>query len=108
MRYRVNLIDLDDAVIQINALKVFLEESLIEIDERVATMRADWSGAAADAYDTAHVDWLASARTAADGIEKMRAAARGAHDSYTATINANRALLGRGGGNATGDESNRT
>ncbi|WP_063006199.1 WXG100 family type VII secretion target [Nocardia salmonicida] len=108
MRYRVNLTDLDDAVIQINTLKVFLEESLIEIDERVATMRADWSGAASDAYDTAHVDWIASARTAAAGIEKMRAAARGAHDSYTATINANRALLGRGGAQSTGGEDNRS
>ncbi|GGN94010.1 WXG100 family type VII secretion target [Nocardia rhizosphaerihabitans] len=102
MRYRVNLTDLDDAVAQINALKTFLEESLDEIDERVNTMRADWSGAASDAYDTAHVQWLTSARTAADGIEKMRAAARAAHDSYTATIVANRTLLGRAGGQSPG------
>ncbi len=104
MRYRVNLTELDDAVIQINALKTFLEESLIEIDERVNTMRADWTGSAAQAYDTAHVDWIASARTATAGIEKMRAAARSAHDSYTATIAANRALLGRDG-QSTGGES---
>ncbi|MFC6012301.1 WXG100 family type VII secretion target [Nocardia lasii] len=100
----MNLNELDDAVIQINALKNFLEESLVEIDERVNAMRADWTGAASLAYDAAHVDWIASARTAAAGIEKMRAAARTAHDSYTATIVANRALLGRGG-QATGSES---
>ncbi|MDO3645880.1 WXG100 family type VII secretion target [Nocardia mangyaensis] len=101
----MNLSDLDDAVVQIEALRTFLEESLIEIDERVNVMRAEWSGAAAAAYDTAHTEWIASARTATDGIAKMRAAARSAHDSYTATIVANRALLGRDGGSSTPDES---
>ncbi|WP_278262999.1 WXG100 family type VII secretion target [Nocardia sp. AG03] len=105
MRYRVNLTELDDAVVQIEALRAFLAESLIEIDERVNAMRAEWSGAASAAYDTAHAEWITSARTAADGIEKMRAAARTAHDSYTATIAANRAMLGRDGGSSTVDES---
>ncbi|MFD4354307.1 WXG100 family type VII secretion target [Nocardia sp. NPDC058518] len=82
-------------------MKTFLEESLVEIDERVQKMQADWNGAAASAYDTAHVEWIDSARTAEAGIEKMRAAARSAHDAYTATINANRALFGRGSGSVS-------
>jgi WXG100 family type VII secretion target len=97
VEYKVNLPQLDVTTVRIDALRGFLEQSLIEIDERIATVQQTWNGAAADAYADAHADWIAGAQKAARGIEKMRAAAQAAHDAYSATVAANLSTLGRGG-----------
>ncbi|UGT67003.1 WXG100 family type VII secretion target [Nocardia gipuzkoensis] len=97
MEYKVNLGQLDATTVRIDALRGFLEQSLIEIDERIVTVQQTWNGAAADAYAEAHADWVAGAQKAACGIEKMRAAAQAAHDAYSATVAANLSVLGRGG-----------
>ncbi|MEU1548251.1 WXG100 family type VII secretion target [Nocardia sp. NPDC005745] len=97
MEYKVSLGQLDAITVRIDALRGFLEESLIEIDERIATVQQTWNGASAAAYADAHADWIAGAQKAARGIEKMRAAAQAAHDAYSATVTANLSVLGRSG-----------
>jgi uncharacterized protein YukE len=40
---------------------VFIEESLIELEERITAIQTNWSGQAADAHATAHSEWTAAA-----------------------------------------------
>ncbi len=97
MEYKVNLDQLDATTVRIDALRGFLEGSLSEIDERIATVQQTWNGASADAYAEAHADWIVGAQKAARGIKKMMAAAQAAHDAYSATVTANLSVLGRAG-----------
>jgi WXG100 family type VII secretion target len=94
--YRVDLDRLDDVTTRVGGLTTFIEESLIELEERITALQTNWSGQAADAHATAHSEWTAAAAKVRAALGEMQAAAE-AHQSYEQTSAANVAMLGRGG-----------
>jgi WXG100 family type VII secretion target len=98
--YRVDLAHLDNVTARIAGLQGFVEQSLQEVEERIAGVQANWAGEAADAHATAHAEWAAAAAKIAAGLEKMRAAAAAAHRHYGDASAANIAMLGHGTGAA--------
>ncbi|MEV0250802.1 WXG100 family type VII secretion target [Nocardia sp. NPDC050712] len=94
--YQVDLAHLDDVTTKISGLESFLTTSLAEIEERIATVQAAWSGKAADAHAEAHADWAKAGAAVRDGIGEMRAAAAAAHTAYVEVGNTNLRILGRG------------
>lgn len=98
--YRVNLAELDNITARLQGLIGFVEQCLTQIESRVAVVQSTWSGEAADAHAAAHRDWLAGAQDMRDGLERMRTAARIAHDNYASASATNVAMLGRGTGEA--------
>ncbi|GAA5088338.1 WXG100 family type VII secretion target [Nocardia iowensis] len=99
-QYRVDLAQLEAVTAKVASLAGFVNESLREVDERMAAVQATWTGAAADAHATAHTEWTTAAAKIADGLAKMQAAATAARRSYEQGSAANIAMLGRGGGSA--------
>ncbi|MGY1969732.1 WXG100 family type VII secretion target [Nocardia gipuzkoensis] len=95
--YRVDLHHLAAVTAQMQGLNGFVEDSLREIEERIATVQGDWTGEAADAHATAHAEWTAAAAKIRDGLAKMKAAADAAEKNYSAAVAANLSTLGRGG-----------
>ncbi|MBF6076442.1 WXG100 family type VII secretion target [Nocardia beijingensis] len=98
--YRVDLAHLEDVTKHIESLNAFVADSLTEIDERIATVQSNWSGAAADAHARAHADWIAAAQKIHNGLQDLRAAAAAARKEYDAATAANLSLLGRRAGAA--------
>ncbi|MFI9402715.1 WXG100 family type VII secretion target [Nocardia sp. NPDC052316] len=96
-RYRVDLAHLDAVTAKVASLTSFVTDSLTELDQRIATVQSSWNGAAADAHATAHAEWVAAATRMTEGLDKMRAAAAAARNSYESGTAANLAMLGRGG-----------
>ncbi|WP_327109754.1 WXG100 family type VII secretion target [Nocardia sp. NBC_01730] len=96
--YRVDLAHLEAVTARIEGLNGFAEDALREVEERMATLQSNWTGAAADAHATAHAEWTTSAAEIRDGLQKMRAAATAARKQYQAASAANTAMLGRGTG----------
>lgn len=94
--YAVNLPELETTSDKLAALVGFVEDSLHQVETRAATLRADWSGEAATAYDTAHRDWVAGIQDMKDGLLRMQEAAKTAHINYVNASQTNVAMLGRG------------
>ncbi len=92
--YRVDLEHLEQVTARVHGLAGFVEDSLAGLDARIATAHQQWSGAAAEEHTAAHRDWMHAATTVQDGIAAMHAAAKTAHDAYTATAAANNRRLG--------------
>ncbi|WP_433600520.1 WXG100 family type VII secretion target [Nocardia sp. CA-135953] len=95
MRYQVDLDHLDDVTARIGGLNDFLQESIREIDERMAVMQQSWNGHAADKQAEAHREWATAAQEVREGIEAMQAAARTAHTAYNDAVTENLRTLGR-------------
>lgn len=104
MQYKVDTAELDALLPRLRGLVAFVEDHLGQIDDRVRAMHdpdgGAWSGEAADEHARAHQEWTRGAARMRDGLAKMEAAARTAHDNYTATVAANLATLGRGSSEA--------
>ncbi|MFI6995931.1 WXG100 family type VII secretion target [Nocardia sp. NPDC050175] len=92
--YTVDLVHLETVTARIAALQGFVEDSLTGVDQRVAAVHREWTGAAATAHATAHQHWQAGAQDVRDGIAAMRAAAVTAHTAYSAGIAANLRMFG--------------
>lgn len=74
----------------------FVTQSLDQIDSKIKALHAaGWEGDTAQAYHTAHAQWMAGAREMCDGLDTMRRNAQHAHDAYQATLAANAQTLKR-------------
>ncbi|WP_028478867.1 WXG100 family type VII secretion target [Nocardia sp. CNY236] len=93
--FRVNLAHLDEVTARLRGLSSFVEDSLREVEERIAPLAGSWSGSAADRHAAAHAEWTAAAADIAEALARMRAAAAAAHASYESATAANLAMLGR-------------
>ncbi|MGQ4598687.1 WXG100 family type VII secretion target [Nocardia sp. R6R-6] len=85
---------------RIEGLNGFVDESLDEIEKRIAALHTSWSGEAAAAHAAAHLEWTTAAGKIRDGLAKMRAAATAARQQYESASAANLSMLGRGTGAA--------
>jgi WXG100 family type VII secretion target len=95
-RCSVDLDRLDNTVSRLSGLAEFVSEHLGTLDQKSAAVHAgSWSGAAADAHETAHREWAAAAAELVEGIQEMSVAARHAHTQYTAAQSANTHMFGR-------------
>lgn len=94
--FRVDLDELEQITARVSGFIGFLKDSLDGLDQRIAAVQKNWNGAAADAQAEAFREWSTGATDVAEGIEMMRQAVRSAHDRYTAAIEANLQMLGRG------------
>lgn len=104
MEYKVNLAELDAIIPRLEGLLGYVQGNLGMVEDRVKALHTPagrgepaWTGEAADAHLRAHAEWTRGAQAMRDGLDKMRAAARDAHGSYSVTIAANLALLDRAG-----------
>ncbi|WP_280430102.1 WXG100 family type VII secretion target [Nocardia brasiliensis] len=93
--YTVDLVHLDAVTARIAGLQGFVEDSLNGVDQRVAAIHREWSGAAATAHAEAHAKWQTGATAVREGIAAMRAAAATAHTAYSDGIAANLRMFGR-------------
>ncbi|PXX66901.1 WXG100 family type VII secretion target [Nocardia tenerifensis] len=96
-QYRVDLAHLDTVTAQLESLNGFVEELLRELEERIAVVQRDWSGAAADAHAATHAQWITAAAMIHGELAKVKTAAAAALSSYDAGTAANLSMLGRSG-----------
>ena len=92
--FQVNLELLDDVVIRLSNLVGFVQESLDDLDGRMNALPASWTGPAAEAHAAAHAEWMDGAKELHEGIDTMHAAAKQAHEQYSAGASANRRMFG--------------
>ncbi|MFV0286226.1 MAG: WXG100 family type VII secretion target [Demequina sp.] len=68
-RSSAKLVEAQDGL---NAALAQIEQELADLDERVTTLRAAWTGEASDAYDVAQSDWTTSLTHMRDLLEDYR------------------------------------
>nr|WP_296775888.1 WXG100 family type VII secretion target [Rhodococcus sp. (in: high G+C Gram-positive bacteria)] len=93
-RFSVDLEVLDATVVRLGAYVEYLEDKLGALDQRVASLRDDWTGDAADAHSAAHIEWTAGSRQMREGVDAMRRVAQTAHASYQLAVAANLRMFG--------------
>ena len=59
------------------------------LSARLAALHLTWDGAAAEAHRTAQSEWEAGFAEMREALDRMRAAARTAHTSYTSAADTN-------------------
>lgn len=94
--FRVDLNELDAVTARVAGFIGFLSDSLSGLEQRMGTLQQNWQGEAATAQSQAFQQWATGATDVVDGIEAMRRAAVAAHGRYSAAIEANLKMLGRG------------
>ncbi|MEV0335856.1 WXG100 family type VII secretion target [Nocardia sp. NPDC050717] len=94
-QFRVDLVELEQIITRVSGFVGFLSDSLDGLQQRIAAVQQNWSGAAADAQAQAYREWHSGATDVAEGIDAMRQAAQAAHDRYSAAVATNLAMLGR-------------
>jgi early secretory antigenic target protein ESAT-6 len=61
-----------------------IDQTLGELDDRVAALRAGFSGEASDAYDAAQREWRVTAQQMRDSLDAFRVGLTNAHGHYGA------------------------
>ncbi|MFI5721107.1 WXG100 family type VII secretion target [Nocardia sp. NPDC051750] len=101
-QHRVDTDQLDALNAQLRGLLGFTEDQLTQLQQRMAALHngdgtsGPWTGETAEAARAAMDTWNAGAQKMRDGLAKMEAAGKNAHDSYTSTFAAILARLDRG------------
>ncbi|MFF0541292.1 WXG100 family type VII secretion target [Nocardia thailandica] len=95
--FSVDMDQLDQLVARLAGLAGYVADNLDDIDDQVATLKgSSWEGIAADAYHTAHTQWVTGAREFAEGIRDMSDAAKAAHTRYGNAADLNKKMLDSG------------
>lgn len=89
----VQLQTLDDVVSKLGAFGSDITAQLDELEQRVARLHVQWSGASATAHRKAHGEWSEGARQMAEGVDRMRRAASSAHAAFTDAARQNKSLF---------------
>ncbi|UGT60877.1 WXG100 family type VII secretion target [Nocardia asteroides] len=93
-QFSVNLEEIDNIVSRLSGLASFVADHLDDIDDKVAGLvGTGWEGVAAQAYSTAHREWLTGAREFTEGLRTMSDAAKRAHGRYSAAAEVNRQMI---------------
>ena len=89
----VQLQTLDDVVSKLGVFGSDITAHLDELEQRVARLHFQWSGASATAQRKAHEEWSEGARQMAEGVERMRRAAAEAHAAFADAARQNRSMF---------------
>lgn len=101
-QHRVDTEALDALNAQLRGLLGFTDDQITQIQQRMNALHngdgtsGPWTGETAEAARTAMDTWNAGAQQIRDGLAKMEAAGKNAHDSYTSTFAAILARLDHG------------
>ncbi|WP_327151324.1 WXG100 family type VII secretion target [Nocardia sp. NBC_01329] len=101
-RHHVDTEALDALNAQLRGLLGFTEDQMVQIQQRMNVLHngggeaSPWSGETAGAARAAMDTWTTGAQQIRDGLAKMEAASKNAHDSYTTAFAAILARLDRG------------
>jgi uncharacterized protein YukE len=101
-RHNVDTDALDALNAQLRGLLGFTDDQLVLLQQRMNRLHngdgtsGPWTGETAEAARAAMDTWNAGAQKMRDGLAKMEAAGKNAHDSYTSTFAAILARLDRG------------
>ncbi|GAA3594709.1 hypothetical protein GCM10022198_18170 [Klugiella xanthotipulae] len=66
-----------------------IREILAALDVAVSTLRAEWTGAASDAYDRAQRDWTCELAAMNDTLERLSDRVENANQNYQETERSN-------------------
>jgi WXG100 family type VII secretion target len=92
--FHVDLDELDATIARLANYAKMLSDHLGSIDAQAASLvSTSWSSDASDAYAEAHREWVAGAEEFARGVDEMKAAARHAHERYSAAHAVNSRML---------------
>lgn len=94
--FQVDMAELENITARVSGFIGFLTDSRTRLEQRMAALHQTWGGEAAAAQADAFAQWAVGATDVAEGVDAMRQAASAAHDRYTAAVEANRQMLGRG------------
>src|SRR5690349_20530259 len=101
-RHHVDTDALDALNAQLRGLLGFTDDQLVQLQQRMNRLHngdgaaEPWTGETAAAARAAMDTWNAGAQKIRDGLAKMEAAGKNAHDSYTSTFAAILARIDRG------------
>lgn len=87
--FDVDADQLTHTVDRMAASGAILHDLADRLSARVAALHLTWDGAAADAHRAAQAGWEAGFAEMREALDRMRAAARSAHASYTSAADAN-------------------
>lgn len=93
--FRVDLVELDAVIGDLEGFLGRLTRELDDLQTTVAGLQQDWRGAAADAQQTAHRRLVGGADEMRTALAGLHAVARHAHESYSASAEANGAMWRR-------------
>lgn len=93
--FQVDLAELDGVIGDLEAFADELARQLDDLRTTVVALQQDWLGTAADAQRAAHRRLAGGAEEMRSALVGLRAAARHAHGSYSASVEANRAMWTR-------------
>ena len=80
---------LADAVQRMTAFARYAEDLVSEIDSRVTSLRATWTGEDAAAHAEAHQHWVRGEAMMRAALARMRGAGAIAHANYTGAASTN-------------------
>lgn len=93
--YSVDLDELEDLVADMVRCEQALAELGHGLEREMVALPRVWEGLAAEAQREAHAEWARGMAAMHEALGGLRAAARTAHDNYTAAVEANVAMWER-------------
>lgn len=91
-RFTVDLDELDAVVSSLDAFGKTFAKQLTDLQTAIAALQQDWLGDAADAQRVAHQRLATGAKEMHTAVVALHAAARHAHQSYSAAVHANQTM----------------
>ncbi|GAB2727461.1 WXG100 family type VII secretion target [Nocardia thraciensis] len=88
-QFRIDLGQLDDAIVKMTAFGAEVDGILGEVDQHVADLHLSWASQAAEAQHAAHTKWMSGAAEMRENLDELRDVARRAHGNYSGAADAN-------------------
>ncbi|BAD59253.1 WXG100 family type VII secretion target [Nocardia farcinica] len=93
--YSVDLAALEDLTARLRGYHSFVLDNLGELRRQTESLSTTWTGAAAEAFAAAHLDWNDSVAYLTEGLERLESASVHAYQSYSNVVEINRKMVGR-------------
>lgn len=90
----MHLTQLSEVIEELERITVELNDALEDADAASHRLHGTWEGEASAAHTVAHDSWSEESHEMAEALAEMRALLRGAHDNYSAAVEANTRMWG--------------
>ncbi len=94
MRHSVHLEQLSEVIEELERITAELNDALEDADAASHRLHGTWDGDASDAHTLAHTSWSDESHEMATALVEMRSLLRGAHENYSAAVEANTKMWG--------------